>query len=135
MSEVNKPEQLGVTESGDWVYPSASSTGHVEIEVPTLPGSLNPTERLHVRDFGTHVVGKIDSAFKRGVYVKTGPQQSAADTFKHYVACAKGAQLMDKDAISRMEALASEFASVPEREEYFSQVVKPHLLSLTPKRW
>jgi hypothetical protein len=130
MSEVNKPEQLGVTESGDWEYPSGSAEGYVEVEVPSLPGSINPTERLHMRDFGSLVVGKIESSINTG-YLR---QQSPAQVFKHYAAVARGASLMDEQALKRMDDLAAEFESVPERDEYYKQVVRPWLHSLTSKR-
>ena len=130
----NKPEQLMVDESGDnWQYPSAASSGYVEVELPSLPGSINPTERLHMRDFGT-VVGKhIEDSMQRG-YLKSGPQQGPAQVFKHYTAVARGASLMDEQALKRMETLATEFEREPGRREYFTQVVKPYLLTLTPKR-
>ncbi len=122
--------QLMVNEQGDWVYPSAASTGYVEIELPTLPGSPNPTERLHIRDFGGHVTAKLESAMNTG-YLR---QQSPAQVFKHYVAVAKGASLMDEQALKRMETLASEFESEPEKQQYFEMVVRPYLVTLQPKR-
>lgn len=127
----NKPEQLGVSESGDcWVYPSGSATGFVEIEVPALPGSLNPTERLHMRDFGGHVAAKLESAMNTGYLRK----QSPAQVFKHYAAVARGASLMDEAALKRMNDLASEFEKEPEKQHFFEMVVRPYLLTLAPKR-
>src|ERR1019366_8298239 len=106
----NKPEQLMVDESGDnWQYPSAASSGYVEVELPSLPGAINPTERLHMRDFGGHVVGKIESSMLCA-YLRSA-QQSPAQVFKHYAAVARGASLMDEQALKRMDDLATEFES------------------------
>ncbi len=86
-----------------------------------------------MRDFGGHVIGKVEGALNRG-YLKSGPQQGPVDVFKHYVACAKGSELLDSAAIGRMETIAEEFAATPYREEYYEQVLKPWLGSLSPKR-
>ena len=126
------PEQLTVNEQGGWEYPSGSSSGYVEVELPSLPGAINPTERLHMRDFGPHVVGKIESSMQCA-YLRSA-QQGPAQVFKHYAAVARGASLMDEQALKRMDDLATECESVPERDEYYKQVVRPWLHSLTPKR-
>ena len=137
MADINKiavDKQLGVNESGDgWVYPSGSASGHIQVEVPALPGSITPTETLLIKDFGGHVSNKIEGAFNRG-YMKSGPQQSATQVFAHYTAVARGAQLVDEQALTRMEILAHELAQEPEKQEYFTQVVKPWLVTLTPRR-
>jgi hypothetical protein len=127
------PEQLTVNEQGGWEYPSGSSSGYVEVELPTLPGSLNPTERLHVREFGVHVSDKIERSFNKG-YMRTGPQQGPHQVLAHYAAVARGAQLMDDQALKRLESLASEFEKEPLRPEYFEMVIKPYLVSLKPRR-
>ena len=119
---------------GNWQYPSAAKSGHVEIMVPSLPGSPRETETLHARDFGVHVIAKIESSFKRNPYLKSGPQQRPSEVFAHYLASAKGAQLMDSATIGRMERLAKEFETEPDREGYFRDVLKPWLRSLSPKR-
>jgi len=124
------PEQLTVNEQGGWEYFSGSSSGYVEVELPSLPGAINPTERLHMRDFGGHVVGKIESSINCG-YLR---QQSPAQVFKHYAAVARGASLMDEQALKRMDDLATEFEKEPEKQEYFEQVVRPWLHSLKPRR-
>jgi hypothetical protein len=115
-------------------YPSAAESGHVEIELPTLPGSPDPVERLHARDFGVHVAGKIENAMKQNPYLRSGPQQGPPQVLRHYNAVAKGAELMDAGALNRMEQLAGEFEAEPEREKYFQQVLRPWLNSLSPKR-
>jgi hypothetical protein len=122
--------QLTVDQEGNWQYPTSAATGFVEIELPTPPGSLNPTERLHARDFGGHVVGKMESAMQC-TYLRT---QSPAQVFKHYAAVARGATLMDEAALKRMETLASEFESEPEKQHFFEMVVRPYLLTLAPRR-
>jgi len=124
------PEQLTVNEQGGWEYPSSASSGFVEIELPTPPGSSNPTERLHLRDFGPHLVGKLESSINCGYLRK----QSPAQVFKHYAAVARGASLMDEAALKRMETLATEFEREPERDEYYKQVIRPWLHSLAPRR-
>jgi hypothetical protein len=133
MNKVDESQRMTVDELGNWQYPSAAATGYVEIELPALPGSPNPTERLHARDFGGHVASKIESAINRG-YLKSGSQLDPVATLRHYLGAAQGAHLMDPAALKRMETLATEFESEPERQEYFSQVLKPYLHSLTPKR-
>jgi hypothetical protein len=115
-------------------YPSAAESGFVEVELPALPGSPNAVERLHARDFGVHVVGKIESSVKRNPYLtKSGPQQSPAQVFRHYVSCAEGSGLLDKASLGRMEQVAAGFEEDPTRE-YFEEVVRPYLLSLSPQR-
>lgn len=125
---------IGVDDHGHMTYASAAASGHAEIELPALPGSPNAVERLHARDFGPHVIGQIERAISRQPYLESGPQQSPAGVLRHYVASAKGSGLMDSATIGRMETLAREFESEPEQAEYFSQVVRPYLLSLTPQR-
>jgi len=131
--ERNPDRAIGI-DDGQTTYASAAASGHIEIELPALPGSPNPTERLHARDFGPHVVGQLESSLKRQPYMKSGPQQSPAGVLRHYVAVARGASLMDSATINRMESLAANFEKEPDQAEYFSQVVRPYLLSLTPKR-
>jgi hypothetical protein len=115
-------------------YESAAATGHLEIMVPSQPGSPRETETLHARDFGQHVIGKIESSMKRQGYMTTGPQQDAVGTLRHYLAVAKGSQLLDAGALKRGNTLADELEREGDREEYFRQVVKPWLGSLTPAR-
>ena len=124
------PEQLKVNEQGGWEYPSGSSSGYVEVELPSLPGSINPTERLHMRDFGGHLAAKLESAMNTGYLRK----QSPAQVFKHYAAVARGASLMDEGALKRMDDLASEFEKEPEKQQFFEMVVRPYLLTLAPRR-
>lgn len=132
MTESNKSaadKQLGVNEKGDcWVYANGSAAGYVEVELPTLPGSPNPTERLHLRDFGGVVVEKIESAMQCTYLTK----QSPAQVFRHYATVAKGASLMDEGALKRMETLAQDFEREPEQEEFFKQVIRPYLHGLKP---
>src|SRR5271157_1685021 len=127
MNKVDVSQGITVDGKGNWSYDDAASSGHIEIELPSLPGASNPTERLHARDFGPHVAAKIESSMNQQPYLRD-PRQNAPAIFRHYVGAAKGYGLMDGGAISRMETLAKEFESEPE------QVVKPYLHSLTPKR-
>jgi hypothetical protein len=123
-------EHLGVDERGNWQYPTSAKEGYVEIEIPSLPGSLNPTESLHMRDFGGHVVSKIESSMNTGYLRKQSPHQ----VFAHYAAVARGASLMDESALKRMESLATEFAEVPEKQEFYEMVIRPYLHSLVPRK-
>jgi hypothetical protein len=139
MSETTLPTKeskhaIGVDDRGALQYRSAAASGHIEIVVPSLSGSPNATERLHARDFGQHIIGKIESAMNRQGYMTSGPTQGPAEVFKHYAAVAKGAGLMDSAAIGRMEQIAAEFAKEPEQEAYWKMVAKPYLGALTPKR-
>jgi len=134
-SKVEPAQQMDKLDSRDnWQYPSASETGFTEIELPALPGSATAVERLHTRDFGVHVIGAIERSFKRQGYMKSGPQQSPSATFRHYLGCARGSQLMGSDALQRMETLAQDFEREPEQEEFFKQVLRPSLLALAPRR-
>ena len=49
--EQKDESQLTVDQAGNWEYPT-SAEGLCGSRMPTPPGSLNPTERLHMRDFG-----------------------------------------------------------------------------------
>jgi|SRR5271157_1491370 len=126
-------EGMSVDDRGSWSYDDAAATGHVEVELPSLPGSPNPTERMHARGFGPFVASKIESFLDRQPYLRE-PGQTAPAIFRHYVAAAKGYGLMDRGAISRMETLAREFESEPEQREYFAQVVRPYLHTLKPRK-
>ena len=131
---IDKGQQMAVDERGNWAYPSLAQSGHVEIELPSLPGSPNRTERMHAVDFGPHVVGRIEASMNRQGYMRSGPQQTAAQTFRHYVAVAKGAGLVDSGAIGRMEKMAGEFEAEPNQQNYFDLVVKPYLHGLKPTK-
>lgn len=120
-------------ERGDWAYPSLAATGHVEVELPSLPGSPRPTEQLHARDFGGHVVSKIEASFAGNPY-KSGPQQNPAQTLNHYIAVARGAKLVDNGSINRLETLARQLDKASDQREFFSRVVRPYLNSLKPQR-
>jgi hypothetical protein len=133
-TERNPDRGIGADDSGKLTYESAASSGHTEVVLPALPGSPNGEERLLARDFGAHVAGKIESSITRNPYLKSGPQQSPAQVFAHYTAVARGASLMDEGALKRMEQLGVEFRQEPEQEEFFAQVIRPYLLSLSPQR-
>jgi hypothetical protein len=133
MNKVDASQRLDTLDArGNWVYPSAAESGHVELELPALPGSTNAVERLHVRDFGVHVAAKVESSMKQNPYLKSGPQQGPAQVLKHYLAVAKGASLMDEGALKRMETLAQDFEREPEQEEFFKQLIRPYLHGLKP---
>ncbi len=126
---------IGVDDRGQLNYASAAESGHVEIELPALPGAPNETERLLAKDFGQHVIGKIEASFNRQGYLTSGAQQTPPQVFRHYCAVARGAGLMDAGAIRRMEGLAKEFEEAGEDErEFFRRVVKDYLGALSPKR-
>ncbi len=122
------------TVGGNLQYRSGAATGHVEIEIPSLPGHSAPTERLHARDFPRHVLGKVESAFNRQPYMRTGPQQSPVETFQHYAAVARGARLIDAASLRRMEELGREFEAASDRQAYYEQSIRPYLLGFAPKR-
>lgn len=119
---------------GRMAYRTAADSGHIEIEIPSLPGSPNPTERLHAADFGEHVAGKIESALKRNPYLTVGPTQTPATVLAHYAAVAKGSGLMDPNTVGTLESLARGFRQERDSREYFRRDVRPFLLSLLPKR-
>ncbi len=113
-------------------YPSAAVSGHVEIELPSLPGNHSDVERLHARDFGPFVVGKIESAQSRQGYLRSGPTQTPQQVFRHYTAVARGASLLDAAGLERMSTLAKEFERADSPQEYFARTVRPFLHGLTP---
>lgn len=126
--EQKDESQLTVDQEGNWQYPTSARTGYVEVELPSL--GINPTERLLVRDFGPHVAAKLETAMNTGYLRKHSPAQ----VLRHYVGCAQGAQLMDEQALKRFDTLASEFEAEPEKQQFFEMVVRPYLLTLTPRR-
>jgi hypothetical protein len=125
---------INVDSHGALAYGTAAASGHIEIELPSLPGSPNGTERLHAKDFGPMVAGKIESAMSRNPYLKSGPQQGPAAVLEHYIATARGSGLMDQATLARWDKLAAEFRREPEQAEFFNRVVRPSLLGLEPKR-
>lgn len=132
-----QPERsISVDDHGRMNYSGAAETGNVEVELPTPPGSVNPTERLLAKDFGAHVTAKIQSAFDKQGYLRSGPQQSPAATFRHFVSAAKGAELLDRATLPRMDEIAAEFSKMPNKpaqaRAYFAEVVRPWLRSLSP---
>ena len=130
----NPARGIGVDSNGKMNYSGAAESGHVEIMLPSLPGSPRETETLHARDFGQTVIGKIESRMKQQGYMTSGPQQDPPGIFAHYLAVARGSQLLDAEGLKRMATLAAEFQSEPDREEYYRQVIKPWLGSLTPTK-
>lgn len=129
----NPERAIGVNE-GKMQYGSAAASGHVEILLPSLPGSPNGEERMLAKSFGPFVASKIEASFKKQPYIKSGATQSPDRVFRHYLGAAKGAGLVDTGTLGRMEKLAAEFEGESEQAEYFSQVLRPWLHSLTPKR-
>jgi len=129
-SDAKMAEPLEVNANGGWVYPAQLKEGFEETEIPAPPGSLNATERLHMKDFGGMVISKIESSMNTRYLRKHSPAQ----VFRHYATVAKGSELMDIGAIGRMEEIAKEFEQTPMKAEYYEMVVRPWLLTLAPKR-
>jgi hypothetical protein len=121
-------------EPRDWAYPSLAASGHVEVELPSLSGSPNATERLHARDFGGHVASKIECSLRGNPYPKSGTQQNPVQTFNHYIAVARGSKLLDIGSINRMEALARQLDKAADQREFFSRTIRPFLNGLKPER-
>ena len=121
-------------EPRDWAYPSLAASGIVEIELPTLPGSPNPTERLHARNFGSHVARAVERSLHGNPYPKSGPQQGPAQVLQHYVATARGAKLLDEKTLDYLGRLSKEFAAEKgeHRRTYFKTMVSPFLNGLKP---
>ena len=130
----NPETAIGVDDRGRMTYGDAAASGHVEIELPTLAGSPNATERLHAVDFGPHVAGKIESSIKRQPYLRSAQPQSPNQVLRHYIAVGKGSKLLDGGAVAHLSQLAKEFETAPHPEDYFSETLRPALLSLTPTR-
>ena len=130
----NESQRIATDERGSWAYPSLAQSGHVEIELPSLPGSPRPTEMLHARDFGPHVAGAVERSMRGNPYPKSGPQQNAAQTFRHYLAVARGSQLLDNGSTNRMEALAKQFDREPDQGAFFKRTIRPFLNGLKPER-
>ena len=124
---------IGADASG-LTYPSAAASGHVEVALPSLPGSPRTEERLLARDFGVFVSSKIESSINRQPYMRIGPTQSPQQVLRHYVACARGANLMDAGGIRAMEILAEQFAAERDQKPFFEKTVRPWLHGLKPKK-
>jgi len=133
-NKLDESQRIATEERGSWAYPSLAASGHVEVEVPSLPGSPRPTEMLHVKDFGRHVAGAVERSLKGNPYPKSGPKQSPAEVLGHYVGTARGARLLDKGTLARLERLGKEFAGErgEDRQKYFETMIRPYLISLTP---
>ena len=135
MDTTDKGQQTTVDERlKSWTYPSLAQSGNVEVELPSLPGSPRPTEMLHARDFGPHVAGAVERSMRGNPYPKSGPQQNAAQTFRHYLAVARGSQLLDNGSTNRMEALAKQFDREPDQGAFFKRTIRPFLNGLKPER-
>jgi hypothetical protein len=132
-TERNPDRAISADEGGGIHYASADAEGMVEIVLPAAHGP-NSEERLLVKDFGRHVAREVGLSLEPNPYPVSSPRRSATLTFRHYVGTAQGASLMDKGALGRMEALAREFEETDSPKEYFEQVLKPYLHSLSPKR-
>jgi hypothetical protein len=135
-NRVPEGQQLTVDGRGNLQYASGASSGHIEVELPSLPGSPNATERLLARDFGPHVAGRIEASMSKQGYLKSGPQQSGPEVLGHFTAVAKGSKLVHSEAINQMERLAKEFRTQPvkDRETYYRTMIQPFLNSLAPQR-
>jgi hypothetical protein len=131
MNKVDEARRMTVDQQGNWQYPSATATGHVEIVIPAAHGP-NSEERLLVKDFGAHVAREVERSLAPNPYPVSSPRKSATATFRHYVGAAMGASLMDKEGLERMETLARDFEREPEQQEFFKQVIRPYLYSLKP---
>ena len=133
---IDESQRITTDERGTWAYPSLAQSGHVEIELPSLPGSIHATERLHARDFGPHVAGRIEASLRGNPYLRSGPQQSPAEVLGHYVATARGAKLLDGQTLDYMARLSKEFAAEKgeHRQTYFETMVRPFLIGLKPER-
>ena len=116
-----------------WNYPSLSSAGLTEVVLPAAHGP-NSEERMLVKNFGPFLAGEVEKSLGPNPFPKSFPRKSASQTLWHYIGAAKGASLMDSAAIGRMEMQAREFEKEPDQREYFEQVIKPYLHSLSPKR-
>ena len=133
---INPDRSIGVDDRGRMTYASAAAEGRVEIELPSLAGSPNPTERLHAADFGPIVLGKIESSMKQQPYLRSGATQGPVEVLKHFASAARGAKLLDDGSLDYMDRLAKEFGGArgEDRQKYLNTMVKPYLLSLTPQR-
>jgi hypothetical protein len=139
MNETTLPSKesksaIGVDDRGKMNYASAAAEGFIEIMVPSLPGSPRETETMHMRNFGQHTISKIESALARQPYMTEGATQNPVQVMRHYTAVARGASLLDKATLGRMEKLTAEFENAPKREEFYRSTVKPFLGGLAPQR-
>lgn len=132
--ERNPDRSIGVDDRGRMTYASAAASGHVEIKLPSLPGSPNPTERMLARDFGNFVIGKVEAAQNRQPYMTSGPTQTPAETLGHYVASARGAKLLDANTQATLDKLCHKFSEANDPTAFYNEEVKPFLRGLQPKR-
>lgn len=115
-------------------YRGAAEEGFTEVELPSLPGSPNAVERLHARDFGAHVIARVESAMSGNRYLKSGPQLTATQVFRHFIGGAQGVGLVDSRTARHFEELAEAFEDKGGSREFFEEVLKPYLFNLSPTR-
>jgi hypothetical protein len=132
-SERNPDRAITVDDRGQMNYASAAAEGMVEIDVP-VPHGPRAQQRMHARDFPATVVRYVEESLRPNPYPVASPMKSATETFHHFVGAAKGLSLLDEGGLKRMEQLAKEFEAEPDREEFFAQVIRPYMLSMTPRR-
>lgn len=132
-NQVDESQRITVDERGKFQYPSAAATGHVEIVLPAAHGP-NGEERMLVKDFGRHVAREVSRSLAPNPYPVTSPRRTATDTFRHYVGAAKGASLLDEEGTKQMTKMAAEFEAARNPQEYFDQVIKPYMMSMSPRR-
>jgi hypothetical protein len=130
----NLDRAITLDANGKMGYSGAADSGFVPVTIPSLPGSPRETETLLMRDLGQHIITKIESRMAAQGYMTSGAVQDPPAIFKHYLAVARGAQLLDAGALSRWEKLAKQYSEEGDQREFFQMVLKPWLGSLTPKR-
>jgi hypothetical protein len=131
MFEKDPNNVINVDADGSRSYGFLSSNGLVEIEVPLPKGSQYPSKRMHARDFGAHVVRKIESAFGPDYL---GEKQNPVQSLHHYIGVVKGLELIDQRTIRRLDELAGKFEKATDKREFFASAVKPFLFNLAPQR-
>jgi len=107
-------------------YPSLSSQGLVEIEIPLRNVGSGPfrVAKVLVRNVGQHISRHVEARLPTG---------DAHLEFSHFVGVVKAQELLSADAQRRMDNLATRLAGSRNPEIIFTEEIQPWLASLQPK--
>jgi hypothetical protein len=108
-------------------YPSLSSAGLVEVELP-LRDSSGPqkVEKVLAARIGQHISQQTEDAFSVS-------DAEAAEVMSWYTGCCEGAKLLGEDELKHMKKLARGLAASSDPAEFFATEVEPFLTSLNPQ--
>jgi hypothetical protein len=131
VSSIDPDHAITTDARGNLGYASAGAEGMVEIYVP-VPHGPRSEQRMHAKDFPETVIRYVEESLRPNPYPVSSPMKTPTETFRYFVGAAQGLSLLDEGALGNMKTLAQDFESESDRPGYFSEVIRPWLLSLTP---